>query len=114
MALLFFPSIRALFHKKPKTDASQARSKKRFILVAGDIALGVTGATLVQYAVALGSVSMVNALAGAQYAILIFLVALISKFFPNILKETFTSKEIVQKIVAVVIISIGLILLLIK
>lgn len=125
-ALLFSPSIWALFFKKDdshsgvhsngvgKTLAKKMAGKKRLALIIGDISLGVIGATLLQYATALGSVSLVNALAGAQYAMLIILVAVISKFFPKILKETFTRKEIIQKVVAVAIISLGLVLLLIK
>ena len=112
--LLLSPSVRALFHKKEKTLVDKARSKKLFFLVVGDITLGVIGSTLIQYATALGSVTLVNALAGAQYAMLIVFVAFISKFFPRILKETFTKKEIIQKITAVGIISGGLALLLIK
>ncbi len=112
--LLLSPSVRALFRKKEKTPVDKARSKKLFFLVVGDITLGVIGSTLIQYATALGSVTLVNALAGAQYAMLIVFVALISKFFPKILKETFTRKEIIQKVTAVAIISFGLVLLLVK
>lgn len=112
--LLLSPTVRALFAKKQKTSADKAHNKKVFILVVGDIGLGVVAATMLQYATALGSVTLVNALAGAQYAMLIIFVALISRFFPKILKETFTKKEIIQKSVAVVIISLGLVLLLIN
>ncbi len=114
VVLLFSPTVRALFSKKESTAAEKAASKKRFALVVGDIVLGVIGATLIQYATALGSVSLVNALSGVQYAMLLVLVAVISKFFPKILKETFTRKQIIQKVSAVVIISLGLVLLLIK
>ncbi|TSC83884.1 MAG: Uncharacterized protein G01um101413_687 [Parcubacteria group bacterium Gr01-1014_13] len=112
--LLMSSSVRALFSKKEKTVADKARGKKLFFLVVGDITLGVMGATLIQYATSIGSVTLVNALAGAQYAMLIILVALISKFFPKVLHETFTRKEIIQKTAAVAIISLGLVLLLIK
>lgn len=112
--LLLSPSVRALFSKKEKTPADKTRGKKLFILIVGDIVLGVTGGILIQYATSLGSVSLVNALAGAQYAMLIVLVALISRFFPKILKEKFTRKEIIQKAAAVAVISLGLALLLIN
>ncbi|HSR89549.1 MAG TPA: DMT family transporter [Candidatus Udaeobacter sp.] len=117
LALLFSPAVRSLFGKKPAPEQSADKTtanKKGAYLVIGNMALGVIGTTLVQYAAALGSVSLVNALAGAQYALLIVFVALISKFFPKILKETFTKKEIIQKTTAVAVISLGLVLLFIK
>ncbi len=117
VVLLLSPSVRALFSKKSfagreKISVDKAPGKKQFTLVAGSIALGLVGAILVQYATALGSVSLVNALAGAQYALLIIFVALLSKFWPRVLKETYTRKEILQEILAVAIISFGLVLLL--
>lgn len=111
-ALLLTPSVRATFRKQVKTSAEKTKSRKQIFLVVVDMSLGVAGSIAMQYAMALGSVTLVNALAGVQYALLIVLVALISKFFPKVLKETFTKKEIIQKTVAVSIISIGLFLLL--
>ena len=113
-ALLFSPSVRAVFVRTEKTAVEKVASNKQLVLIVADIALGVVGSVLIQYAIALGSVSLVNALAGVQYAVLIVLVALISKFFPKILKETFTRNDIIQKVVAVSIISLGLFLLLVK
>ncbi len=113
-ALLFSPSVRALFAKKEKVATDKIRGNRVFVLVVIDMFLGVTGTILLQYAMSLGSVSLVNALAGVQYAMLIVLVAVISKFFPQVLQETFTRKEIIQKVIAIFIISIGLFLLLVK
>lgn len=122
--LFLSPSVRALFTKKkessplaPVVESQEVPVKKilgkyQVLLVGGNILLGALGAVLLQYAMSIGSVSLVNALAGVQFAMLIVLVAIISKFFPQILKETFTKKEVVQKVVAVSFISIGLLLLL--
>ncbi len=110
--LLFTPSVQAVFNKSEKTTAEKSSGRKQLGLIVIDMTLGVAGSILMQYAMALGSVSLVNALAGVQYAMLIVLVALISKFFPKIIKETFTKKEIIQKSIAVAIISAGLFLLL--
>ncbi len=112
-ALLFSPSVQAVFNKKEKTSAEQIKRRNLIFLVAIDIALGVAGSILIQYAIALGSVTLVNALTGVQYALLIVFVALISKFFPKILKEKFNRREIIQKAVAVGVIALGLSLLLI-
>ena len=108
--LMPFPSVRALFHKKENTPAP-SRTGAAGLVVANKL-LGILGVIMVQYAISLGSVSLVNALSGVQYAILIILVALISKFYPQILKETYTRKEIFQEVLAVATISLGLVLLL--
>ncbi len=110
--LLLHPDVRALFSKKPKEIKDKKTKKNILFLVAGDIALGVTGTVLIQYAIALGSVSLVNAMAGVQYAMLIILVAVLSKFFPKIIKEKFTKQAILYKMTSVLIIGIGLLLLL--
>lgn len=121
--LLFAPSVRALFHQKEKTIANPplaqtgdgiADGSEQFILVVGGIVLGLVGVILAQYATALGSVSLVNALAGTQYALIIIFVAFLSKFWPRVLKETYTRKEIFQEVAAVFIISLGLALLIIQ
>lgn len=109
--LLFLPSVRFLFSKKFITHKS---SGGRFFLIFTNKLLGLAGVILIQYAIALGSVSLVSALTGVQYALLVVFVALLSKFWPRVLKETYTRKEIFQEAAAVAIISLGLVLLLIK
>jgi drug/metabolite transporter (DMT)-like permease len=112
-ALLLSPSVRVIFTKQ-SIHFGKAPNGNRLVLVAGNIILGLAGAVLVQYATALGSVSLVNALAGTQYALIIIFVALLSKFWPRVLKETYVRKEILREIAAVLIISLGLALLLVK
>ena len=115
VALLLNPDVRAIFNKKQKLVSGQSPKKNQVFLVAGNMLLGVTATLLLQYAMALGSVTLVNALAGVQYALLIVFTALISKFFPNnILKEKFTLSSIIRKSVAVSVIAFGLVLLIIK
>ncbi len=114
-ALLLDPDVRAIFNKKQKPAPGQPPKKNQLLLVAGDMLLGVTATILLQYAMALGSVTLVNALAGVQYALLIVFTALISKFFPNnILKEKFTLQSVIRKGMAVSVIAFGLVLLIIK
>ena len=109
--LLPFPSVRALFRRRHYEAPLPNQAGAAGLVVANKL-LGILGVVLVQYAIALGSVSLVNALSGVQYALLIILVALISKFYPRILKETYTKKEIFQEASAVAIIGLGLVLLL--
>ena len=72
---------------------------------------GGLGGLLQNYAIFLGSVTIVNALQGTQYAFLLLLTILLSKYYPKILKERISGPILAQKISAMILISIGLILL---
>ncbi len=105
LAMLFLPSIRDSL----KINKNHSADKKGFLpLVLADKVLGIAGVVLIQYAFAIGSVSLVNALAGVQYALLIILIALLSKFYPKLFRENYTGIEIFQEAASVIIIGIGL------
>lgn len=70
--------------------------------------LGAVGFLLINYAIALTSVAVVNALQGVQYALLLMMAVIASVKYPNILKESMTHKGLVIKILAVVLIGFGL------
>lgn len=110
LALIFLPSVRteiqSWFEKKEK-DLSQ-QNKNKLSLIVFNKTFGLVGVFLVQLAVALGSVTIVNAMAGAQFGLLIILVAGLSIFYPKIFKEEYSKLEIVQEIIAVVVIGVGL------
>ncbi|MCX6782313.1 MAG: EamA family transporter [Candidatus Magasanikbacteria bacterium] len=109
MLLIFLPAVRRAL-KKSKNPAESVRGKK-LTLVIVDKVLGVIGLTLVQYAVALGSATLVYALAGVQYAILVIAVALLSKFHSKLYRETYEKGELIQEVLAVIFIAGGLALL---
>jgi len=110
--LLLSPSVRKIFTEKKKEENAAKKEKNQTFLVWWDKILGVAAVVLIQYAIAIGSVTLVNALAGAQYAILIILVAVLSKFFPKLFREEYTKMEIVQESIAVILIGGGLALML--
>ncbi len=115
LALLGSTTVRQAIFKKTDADRMVAQgplARYQAVLVGGNIALGAIGAILIQYAMSLGSVSLVNALAGVQYVLLLVIVAGISRWRPQILHETFTKQEIMHKAAAVVCIAIGLLFLL--
>ena len=80
---------------------------KGFLLFTNQ-AIAAIGFLLQNYAIFLGSVALVNALQGVQYAFLLVLGGLISVFYPNLLKENISTKVVIQKLTAVLLISIGL------
>lgn len=76
------------------------------------------GAVLLQnFAIALvppSFLAFVNALIGIEYIFLLILVVLISLKFPQILKEEISKKILTQKILAILMIAIGIVLLAFK
>jgi len=95
--------------KKNKNQPSKAKSTT-FRFLFGQ-ACGGGGAILIQYAIFLGSVTLVNALQGAQYGFVFILAALATLFLPKLIKETISREIIFQKILAILIIGIGLYLI---
>jgi len=63
---------------------------------------------LLNYAIAIGSVTLVNAMQGLQYVFLLIIVAFLSKEYPKILAEQIHKKALTQKIFAIIIIGLGL------
>ncbi|MBF8280419.1 MAG: hypothetical protein HW383_192 [Candidatus Magasanikbacteria bacterium] len=72
---------------------------------------GATGFVLLQYAIKTGSVTLVQALAGLQYVFLFVLATFATIFFPKILKEHLNGMRIAQKILAIILVGLGLFLL---
>ena len=59
-------------------------------------------------AIFLGSVSLVNALQGVQYVFLLMIALVLSKQFPQIIKEQISQGAVLQKIMAILLIALGL------
>jgi len=104
--LLFKSWRREIFKNFKKLHGNNAK------LFAANQLFAATGFTLQNYAVAIGSVALVNALQAVQYALLIIFAAILTLFYPRLIKEKITSMVIAQKIAAVALIAGGLYLLL--
>lgn len=102
--LLLYPIVRkeAFGKKRERTKA------KNLIVVMTDKILGVIGIVLFQYAIALGNVTIIGALAGIQYAILIILIFILSKFLPKLFQEHYLHLELSRELMAVFLIGLGL------
>lgn len=108
----FAVSLAFLISKKTRhhifTATRQTSAGNKFLYYGARISGGL-GGLLQNYAISLGSVTMVNALQGTQYAFLLLLTVFLSKYFPKILKERVSGLILLQKILAIVLISLGLI-----
>ncbi|PIR13775.1 hypothetical protein COV49_01110 [Candidatus Falkowbacteria bacterium CG11_big_fil_rev_8_21_14_0_20_39_10] len=66
---------------------------------------------MLNWAISLGSVALVNSLQGVQYLFLIFLVLFISAKHPHILKEELGGGVLMQKLIGVLLVGAGLYIL---
>lgn len=111
LALLLTPSVRAeicSWFKNKKCSSETVKDDKKIWLILFNKIFGVVGVLLIQLATALGSVSVVNAMAGAQFGLLVVVVGILSLFYPKIFKEEYSKLEIVQEVIAVLVIGVGL------
>lgn len=77
-------------------------------MVLGAQGLGALAFVLQNYAISFGSVAIINALQGVQYAFLLLFAWLLTLFYPKIIKEDISKKILWKKIGAIVLISLGL------
>ncbi len=92
-------------------NAPKQASKSNIILYYIARITGGVGGLMQNYAIALGSVTIVNAMQGTQYALLLVGTIILSRRFPQILKEQINRKILVQKFAAIILISTGLLFL---
>jgi len=109
LVLLLIPANRALIFKDLKKNKKQKNNTQktggRFLF---GQACGASGAVLIQYAIFLGSVTLINALQGLQQVFIFIIVLLLTLIAPKILKEEISKEIFFQKITAVALIFIGL------
>lgn len=92
-----------------KTEELKPKTIKFFGL--GRI-LSIVAALFMYLAVFLGSVTLANSLQGLQYAFVLILALLFFRKIPS-LREEFSGETVIQKIIAIILISIGLFILII-
>jgi drug/metabolite transporter (DMT)-like permease len=109
LMLLFLPAVRQSFRRT--SVPAEKMTGNKIALVAVDKFLGFVAVFLIQFAVSLGSVTLIYALAGVQYIILIIAVALLSKFYSRFYREEYSRGELVQEFLAVILIAAGIFLL---
>ncbi|MBI4142590.1 DMT family transporter, partial [Candidatus Uhrbacteria bacterium] len=107
---VFCAALVILLHRPTRQAIIERRERPRgrmFALFIGGQLAGAVGFLGVNYAIALASVTLVNALQGVQYAILFILVILLGRTFPQ-LRERLTRAIVIQKIAAILLIAVGL------
>ncbi|PJA86730.1 MAG: hypothetical protein CO141_03110 [Candidatus Moranbacteria bacterium CG_4_9_14_3_um_filter_42_9] len=106
LAILLIPSWRVKIFGARKTAGTRGGA-----LFLTNKVVAALAFILLNYSIKLGDAALVNAIQGVQYAFLFCLVLFFDKKYPNILEEKMTRSIIAQKILAIIIIGIGLSLL---
>jgi len=101
--LFFWPGNRKIIFKTTGT----IKGRSVGLLISNKI-LSALAFLLLNYAIFLGSVTLVNSLQGIQYVFLLIIAFFLSKKFPQILKEQISQGVILQKIMAILLITLGL------
>ncbi|HYE22383.1 MAG TPA: EamA family transporter [Verrucomicrobiae bacterium] len=110
----FYVALAFLLSKSAKKHILQAPKQtktKSIALYYGSRAFGTSAGFLQNYAISLGSVTIVNALQGVQFIFLLVLTTALSIYYPHVLKEKITKGIMLLKIVSIILISTGLVLL---
>jgi len=107
-ALPFFllPSVRATFVKKRKAKRSFARQHAIGIVITTKIC-AVIATILIQYAIAIGSASVVTALSGLQFTLMFVMILLLTRLAPRVFREYFTKKELIVQSIAIILVVLG-------
>ncbi len=106
VSFLISPKVRYEIRHVPK-DTTKAN---KFLYLGARVSGSLSG-FLQNYAISLGSVTIVNAMQGTQYALVLIGTVLLSKYYPKILKEKVTKQILAQKILAIILIATGLVFL---
>ncbi len=104
LLILLVPKWRFLINKSHK----ETSTPENFVFFLSVRLLASIAFILFNLAISLGNVSLVNALQGTQYLFLILLVLVISTKFPKILKEELGRGVLLQKLIGIMLVSLGL------
>jgi len=111
---VFFFALFLILFKDVRTEVfgrKKSFSRKTGIFFLGNQAVGAGALILQNWSIALAGaayLSFVSALQGIQYVFLFIVTALISFKFPEFLKEGFSKRTILQKLLAIALIGAGL------
>lgn len=107
--ILFIPQWRALIIEH-RGGVGSPKNLSFFLSVRF---LAAIAFIMLNWAISLGNVALVNSLQGVQYVFLIFIVLFLSYRHPKILKEELGGGVLLQKIIGIILVSMGLYMLII-
>lgn len=109
LLMLFVPGWRYLIFKQQR-GAKTAKNMLFFLAVR---LLAAGAFIMINWAISLGNVAMVNALQGVQYLFLFVIIILVANKFPKMLNEQLGGGVLLQKLIGTIMICLGLYLFII-
>lgn len=109
MLMLFVPSWRYHIIKHQKG----AKTPKNLSFFLGIRILAAFAFIMLNWAVSLGNVALINSLQGVQYVFLFLLILFLSQKYPHILTEELGGGVLVQKIIGIMLVGTGLYMLIV-
>lgn len=106
LPFLFSTAVRHEIFGKKETE--KEKRKSGLVILAINKALAALYFIGMNFALSLASATLVNALAGLQYAILFILIYSFTKFKPRFFREQFARKEIALELLAILFIIAGM------
>lgn len=108
LGLLVHPAVRHVFtHRHSRVQPKTEAKRHTLSLVVTGKVCAVLSTICIQYAISLGSPTVVNALAGLQFLFMFMIIYGFTKFAPQIFQEYFTKKEILIELTAIAFIIAG-------
>ncbi|MFA6306996.1 MAG: EamA family transporter [Patescibacteria group bacterium] len=104
LLMLFIPDWRRVIFKQQR-GAKTPKNLFFFLLIR---LMAAAAFIMINYAISLGNVAMINALQGVQYLFLFVIIILISNKFPKMLNEQLGGGVLLQKLIGTVMICLGL------
>ncbi len=111
--VLLFPRIRRVALQllpNKKTTAKRQKSHGGGWVIANAI-IGGVGVVAINLALQQGPASIITAMAGIQYAGILLIAISLSRYQPQLLKEELSTQSLEQKLLAITIITVGVVLL---
>lgn len=110
LGLLLVPAWRKAIFKSLSKAKKPAKENVHTggIFIANKI-MGGTSSIMLNFALSLGSVTLINSMVSLQYVFVLGLLAAVSKKFPQIFEEKLLFWDWMQKIGAIVVIAIGMV-----
>jgi len=110
LSLMLYPEFRRVVKTSLK-NKSKRDNQKNFGFILGAKIISGTGTILINYAISLGSVTIINALVSIQYSFVFIFTMLLGLLNRKIIQEKITFQNIVFKTIGLVLVAVGIFLI---
>jgi drug/metabolite transporter (DMT)-like permease len=110
LSLMLYPKFRRVVKASLK-NKSKKDNQKNFGFILGAKIVSGTGTILINYAISLGSVTIINALVSVQYSFVFIFTVLLGFLNRKMIQEKVTTKNIIFKTAGLILVIMGIFLI---